>query len=118
MPKIVLSEDVKALYPSIKRDRATLVIHKAMENTEVVFHNVDYKMALRYIAKSSKQEQIQTWGLNKWCPVRTKTKGSRPGMTGDDLEDNKWTSGVIPKSDNDRKKILGRVMDIAVRKVF
>ena len=118
MPKIMLSEDVKALYPSIKRDRAGIVTRKAMEDTTVSFMNVDYKMALRYISKSSKPEQIREWNLSKYCPVRTKRKGVRPGMTGDDIEDDKWTEGVIPYDTKERKRILGRVMAIAVDKVF
>ena len=39
-------------------------------------------------------------------------------MTGDKIEDLKWTSGVVPNSEIERKRILGRVMDLAVRKVF
>ena len=89
-----------------------------MEKTQVTFHNVDHAMALRYISKASTQEEINSWNLNKWCPVRTKRKGTRPGMTGDDVEDEKWTKGRVPSDERDKKVILGRVMDIAVRKVF
>ena len=47
-----------------------------------------------------------------------KTRGASPGMTGDELEDAKWTQGIVPRSEEERKIILGRVLDIAVRKVF
>lgn len=80
MPLITISEDVKALYPSIKKNRAAIVTREAMENTGVTFHNVNYRMALRFIAKASTQGQIRAWGLHKWCPVRTKRWGARPGM--------------------------------------
>ena len=39
-------------------------------------------------------------------------------MTGDQIEDEKWTEGTVPYRGDERKVILGRVMDIAVRKVF
>ena len=118
MPKLAISMDVKALYPSIKRERAATVTRLAMENTEVKFENIDYRMALRYISKSAKPAEILNWGLRNWCPVRKFRKGSRPGMTVDDPDDDKWTNGIIPSSEIARKKILGRVLDIAVRKVF
>ena len=118
MPKIAISMDVKALYPSIKRKRAAAVVREAMENTTVKFENIDYRMALRYISKSSKPAEILDWGLRSWCPVRSFRRGARPGMTGDDPDDEKWTTGVVPTSEEIRRKILGRVLHIAVNKVF
>ena len=53
-----------------------------------------------------------------WCPRRTKRKGTRPGMTGDGIEDEKWTLWRVPDNKGERKRILGRVMAIAVMKVF
>ena len=89
-----------------------------MERTVVKFHNVKYGMALRYISKAASPEEIRAWNLHMWCPRRTKRKGTRPGMTGDDIEDDKWTLGRVPDSEGERKRILGRVMAIAVNKVF
>ena len=76
-------------------------------------------MALRYLAKSAKsQDEVKQWGFEAWCPVRTKTGGTRPGMTGAKVLDDKWTDGVVPENPADKKKIIGKVLEIAVTKIF
>merc|ERR1712030_132382 len=86
------SKDVEKLYPSIKKDRAGQLVREEVMRTKMTFANVDYSMALRFISKSAtSQEEVNAWGFGKWCPRRTKTKGTRPGMTGASTEDDKWT---------------------------
>ena len=75
--------DVTALYPSIQSQRAGFIVKKAVEETTMVFTNVNWEMATRYIAKSAKtQEEVQQWGMDEFCPKRSKNRGYRPGMTG------------------------------------
>ena len=94
-------------------------MRKAVENTKILFENVNWKMALRYISKAAESDdQVKEWGFEEWCPVRTKTGNARPGMTGCSEIDDKWTEGVIPNDEINRKKVLGKVLEIAVIKVF
>ena len=44
--------------------------------------------------------------------------GARPGMTGSKPEDPKWTEAHVPESKSDKKKILGKLMELAVIKIF
>ena len=39
-------------------------------------------------------------------------------MSGADTEDHKWTGGSIPTSEADKRKILGKVLEIAVLLIF
>ena len=76
-------------------------------------------MGLRFIAKSAKSNaEVKKWGFEKWCPVRTKVKGKRPGMVGDDEEDDKWTSGRVPEDEATNRMIVAKVLQLAVEKIF
>ena len=75
--------DVKALYPSITGKMAGEAVKRAVKVTPLKIMNVNYMMALRYIAKNAKDdEEVKEWGMSEWCPTRTKVGGSRPGVTG------------------------------------
>ena len=118
MPLVGFSMDVAALYPSITADMASNVIRDQTEKTTVTFENIDMNMALRYVSKDSSPESIKSWGLAKFCPKRTKGSGPRPGMVGAEINDPKWTPGVIPDSEEDQKKVIGRVLGIATKTIY
>ena len=66
--------DIKKLYPSIKKDRSDQLVYNEVLKTKVDFKNVNYPMALRFIAKSAKlKEEVDECGFKEWCLVRTKT---------------------------------------------
>ena len=56
--------------------------------------------------------------MSEWCPTRTKVGGNRPGVTGAKMEDDKWTSGQVPSDGKSRRAILGKVLELAVVKIF
>ena len=117
--KVVISKDVEKLYPSITTERAGELVYNEVQITSMSFNNINYKWALRYISKSAKsQKEVEDWGFAQWCPVRTKKQGVRPGMTGDSDSDDKWTEGVIPDNEVDKRKILGKVLEIYVKLIF
>ena len=107
MPLETVSLDVKALYPSITAERAAAVVVEQTEKTKVQFDNINYRMAVRYISKGATLLQIFLWGLQNFCPSRTKKEGKRPGMSGAEEEDEKWTRGRLPKTRSEELKILG-----------
>ena len=114
-PKTIHNKDIEKLYPSIKRARAGELVNKEVQTTTLQFENIDYSMATRYISKAAKSdEQVKEWGLAEFCPVRTFKMGKRPGMTGSEETDGKWTGGRLPTTDEEKRKILGRVFEIAV----
>ena len=111
--------DVNALYPSITAKQAGEAVKRAVDETTLTIANVNYGMALRYIAKNAANDDVvRAWGMAEWCPVRTKTQGTRPGITGANYEDDKWTEGNIPYNGKSRRKILGKVQELAITKIF
>lgn len=111
--------DVKKLYPSITGKRAGELVYNEVLTTTIEFKNVNYSMGLRYIAKCAKYDsQVAEWGFKGWCPVRTKHMAKRPGMVGDDTEDKKRTSGRVPEDESMRRKIVAKVLQLVVEKIF
>ena len=118
MPLETISLDVKALYPSITAERAAAVVVEQTEKTKVQFDNINYSFAVRYISKGASLLQIFLWGLQNFCPQRTKKGGKRPGMSGAEEDDGKWTRGRLPKTRSEELKILGHVLSVATEKVY
>ena len=67
--------------------------------TYLEFDKVDYKEAVRYIALNLSAQECRLSELRRVLPVRNKTGGTRPGMTG---ERDPWdlTVGIILTSGN------------------
>ena len=87
------SMDVYKLFPSIK---AGQIVKEEVMRTKLKLQNINYKMAVRYIAKAAENDdEVKSWGMDKWCPGRSKGKNGkkRPGrwtgMTGDKKDDKK-----------------------------
>ena len=107
-PKTVFNKDIEKLYPSIKRDRAGQLVNQEVQNTTLQFDNINYEMATRFISKAAKSdEEVRSWGLGKFCPTRTFKMGKRPGMAGCEENDGKWSGGVPPKTEKEKRMVLG-----------
>ena len=70
------------------------------------------------ISKGATPLQIYWWGLQNFCPRRTKKEGKGPGMSGAEEEDDKWTRGRLPKTRSEELKILGHTLSVATMKVY
>ena len=78
------------------------------------FTSIDYRLALRYIAKNSKFDgEVTKLGMSKWCPVRAKTGGNRPGVTINKVEVDMWMESKVPNDGESRRNILGTVLELA-----
>ena len=83
------------------------------------FENVNWGMALRYISKYAKSDdQVGEQGFDQWCPVITRKGNCIPGMSGCKVFDEKWTPGIVPSDDKDKKKVLAEVLEFAVVFVY
>ena len=56
------SMDMEALYPCIEVEKSARIVGELVENTKVQIENVDYNLAVRFIASNSSQSQIEKWG--------------------------------------------------------
>ena len=76
-------------------------------------------MATRYISKSDKsQDEVRAWGMEELCTRRSKNRGCRPGITGAAGNDDKWTGVRSPVTIEEKKKVIGKVLEIAVSMIF
>ena len=80
---VVIGADVEALYPSLSDIDVAWIYHDAVMNSKVVFSNINYKKALKYIAISLDKSEQRLSPLYRVLPRRTSKGGVRPGVTSD-----------------------------------
>ena len=125
---VVLSQDVKALYPSIKKEETIKIVGKLIEETEIEFDDVDYKCLGKYLAVHLTPEEIANNNLISVIPARRKEKetqgvvrGRKPGIAylDSDLDANKnekwdWKGKRKNPTKIQKKKMIARTMEIIV----
>ena len=125
---VVLSQDVKALYPSIKKEETIKIVGKLIEETEIEFDDVDYKCLGKYLAVHLTPEEIANNNLISVIPAMRKEKetqgvvrGRKPGIAylDSDLDANKnekwdWKGKRKNPTKIQKKKMIARTMEIIV----
>ena len=79
---VILSADVKALYPSLDIDFTTDVVCEMFQNSNVDIQGVDYEEVGLYLKLNKTAEEIEELGLKDYCPTRKSTRGPNPTITG------------------------------------
>ena len=79
---ILISQYVKALYPSLDWDEIVKLVGKLLEETDVSFKDIDYKQIGKFLAVHLSPEEIARNNLKSVIPKRKKsgTGGPKPGM--------------------------------------
>jgi hypothetical protein len=122
-----ISWDEEALYPECKKKQRSEIIEKAIKESEIVFEDVEWQEAGRYIAINCTEEEIEQSGLEELVPRRTTVRGRKPKMVYLDTEEAerkgpdgkkvkvpKWEKVRDPRNEDEKKKIMTKVMKIAV----
>ena len=100
---VVISQDVKALYPSIDKTETVRIVGRMIEETELEFDNIDFKCLGKYLAVHLTQEKITNNHLISVIPARKKevenngnVSGRKPGIAylDSDLDRNKEENGI------------------------
>ena len=126
---IITSMDVIALYPNLRIERCAEEVGKEIEETEVEYENIDYRMGGKFIASNMSQADIDREGLGRIVPKRKSKFGTRPGGDtkelyvkrkygdgGEEIEgETKWVEvrGTLTRKDN--RRILRKVVEIGIR---
>ena len=66
---VILSINVVALYPSIKRDMAKEAILKAIRKADIHWENVDITKLTRHVALTVERSEIRRLNLEEVVPV-------------------------------------------------
>ena len=79
---VVLSMDVKALYPSMQWDDIVVAVKEMIEKSELEIDNLDWREVGKYIAVMVPEEIIEKEGLMHVIPKRKKRrKGELQSIT-------------------------------------
>ena len=83
---IVVSSDVKALYPSLDMRRTLEAVMTVLEKSSVVFKEIDYTEFSRYLAVTVEEKVIEDLGLREVTMSRRYKKGARPSVIGEEMK--------------------------------
>ena len=95
---VIMSQNVKALYPSLNKMETVRIVGRVIEETELEFDNVDFKCLGKYLVVHLTPEEIASNHLISVIPARRKEKenngavsGRKPGIAylDSDLDRNK-----------------------------
>ena len=117
----VCSLDAEALYPSLDAIECSKLCGKLVKEGNLDIVGVDYVWAGLYIALNCTQGEVYTSELDGIVPYRRFKNGTRPGINNVNKNSKnswKWPKDPEKYSEEEKKKILGKVVEIAVKCTF
>ena len=121
---VMIGADVISLYPNLDVDQVVLRIEEEVRRTDMVFSNVDYLEATRYLALNWSQEDCRSSCLRRVLPLRRKRTGTRPGITGEGPrnrergDQEQWCFPRVVLKEWEKKQIIASVIKVATETMF
>ena len=117
----VFSLDAEALYPSLDTRQCSRLCGKLVQESKLEVSGIDYKWASMYIALTCTQAEINQCSLEDVVPVRRYRTGARPQV--ENVSDSspgswRWYRDPSHYSREDRRRLLGKLVEVAVRTTF
>ena len=121
---VILSADVKALYPSLDVDFTTDIVCEMFQNSRISIKGIDYEELGLYLRLNKTVEEIEELGLRDYCPTRKSTRGPNPNITGCGSkikkEDrfhcwNKPTKKITEEDEAVQKKMITEALRIIIK---
>ena len=116
----LVGNDVKALYPSIKSANTGKIIREALEKSTLEFEGVDLEKALAYVAMNADLTS-DLEDLEHLLPTRKSGRSTKLKISAIDKDWNPNDKFIFKNqeiSSQDRRKIIARVVEVAVRALF
>ena len=116
----LIGNDVKALFPSIKSKNTGRIIREAVEKTTMEFEGFDQQKALAYIVMN-RELTSDLEELEHLLPTRKSGRTTKLKLSAIDKNWNpqeKFEFKNIEITNQENKKIIARVVEIAVRALF
>ena len=109
---IVLSMDVKSLYPSITKAIAKKAIEDILLNTDLTILNINWWEAVKYVFVTVSRQEISDKGLSDVTPscVKKAPRLNVNCLQNNEDDDSKWLRASRLPDENEKKKILGLVL--------
>jgi hypothetical protein len=111
---VIVGADVQALYPSLSDLDTALICYQAVMNTEVVFQNINYHIAAKYIAICLTDTEQRLSPLYSVLPRRTAKNGVKPGVTSKPEDDKNWFFPTDVFTGAQERAIIATMVQIGV----
>ena len=127
---IVLSMDVCALYPSLRKDEVAPIIFDELRGLQasgaLTFENVDFHEVGKYLVIMCTKEELTELGIESAVPKRTTNRGPRPTVAylesdiatrkvgGKFVKVDKWVSAENEPSVHQKHIMISKMMSVAV----
>ena len=124
IPMVVVGSDVVQLYPSLDIEKVVEVVGRAVMETGVVWEEIDYLEASRYVALNWTAEQCVKSELRRVLPIRRYNTGSRPGLRGSGPQGGErgdteqWVFPNVRLTKHEKKLLVGTVVRLATEAMF
>ena len=120
---VVISQDVKALYPSLDWETVIWIVGKILEETDITFAELNYRQIGKYLAINLTQEQIAESNLKSVIPKKIKPNRAGMAFLDADLDkrgDEKWGWGGKRRepSNLQKKRMVARSMEVVVKTIL
>ena len=119
----LLGLDVVALFPSMSSRKTGEIVRKRLMKSKLSFSGFDWRRGAAYVV-INKHLTSNIGSLWKVLPYRKKVGGTQPGMTSQGMMgkeeeiEKQWAFKSKRISEEQKKEIVARVVEIAIRIVF
>ena len=118
----LIGNDVVALYPSLTSERTGKIVREMVEESTIKFEGLDDKMARAYIRINEDMIEDEVIAeIEHLLPKRTSKNGTKPTMSSINPKwdpENQWIFPETIPTEKELKKIVGLVVEIALRTLF
>ena len=119
---IIISTDVKALYPNLMAKISANIVNKMLMNSDLILVGMDWEEAALYLVLTLSQEEIAQLGMDEIMPKRRKAGGTHPGITTAEVrrplqtENSKslFKKGSRNPTEIEKRKILAKCIEVAI----
>ena len=122
---VILSQDVEGLYPELQKADVIRIIGRLVEESEIKFENVNYKVLGKYLAIHLSPEVIRENNLKSVIPKKVKTGNRKAGIAFLDTDKDKdgedkwdWKGKRMNPTIIQKKKMVARAMEVAVETIM
>ena len=124
LPMVIVESYFKDLYQSLDINKVAMLVYEAVMRSKVVWQNVDYLEACRYIALNWDSEKCRRSKLRSVLPTRRGKTGVRPGLRGEGPmgkergDQEQWRFPKVKLSPEQKKEIVATVAMISTEFMF
>ena len=121
---VIVGTDVISLYPNLEIDKVIENMKEAVLGSSMVFQEVDYMEAVRYLALNWDAETCRRSHLRRILPTRRGRRGNRPGVKGPGPrgkvkgDQEQWLFPPVVLTEKEKREGIAEVVALATKAMF